>query len=43
MKVNLRRIAPFQAGKMLAALYGAMSLFVVPFMILFMALGSGPS
>lgn len=40
MKVKLSRVAPFQAGKMLAALYGAMSLLFVPFMALFMMMGS---
>lgn len=40
MQLKLKRVAPFQAGKMLAALYGAMSLIFVPFMLLFMALGS---
>ena len=40
MEVKLRRIDPIQAGKMLAAFYGIMSLLFVPFMLLFMTLGS---
>lgn len=40
MKLKLKRIAPLQAGKMLAALYGLLSLIFVPFMLVFMALGS---
>lgn len=40
MKLTLRRIDPIQAGKMLAALYGLMSLLFLPFMLAFMALGS---
>jgi|CXWL01.1.fsa_nt_gi hypothetical protein len=40
MKFKLKQVAPLQAGKMLAALYGAMSLIFVPFMLVFMALGS---
>jgi hypothetical protein len=34
MKVRLRNIAPLQAGKMSAAVYGLMSLIVCPFIIL---------
>ena len=40
MNLKLKRIAPLQAGKMLAALYGLLSLVIVPFMLLFMAVGS---
>ena len=40
MKLKLKRIAPFQAGKILAAFYGLMSLMFVPFLVVFMALGS---
>ncbi len=40
MKLKLKRIAPLQAGKMLAAFYGLLSLIFVPFMLVFMALGS---
>ena len=40
MNLKLKRIAPLQAGKMLAALYGLLSLVLVPFMLAFMALGS---
>ncbi len=40
MNLKLKRIAPLQAGKMLAALYGLMSLLVVPFMMFFMAIGT---
>jgi hypothetical protein len=40
MKLKLKRIAPLQAGKMLAAFYGLLSLIMVPFMLTFMALGS---
>lgn len=39
MNLKLKRIAPLQAGKMLAALYGAISLIMVPFMLAFMAIG----
>lgn len=40
MKLKLKRVAPLQAGKLFAALYGAMSLIVVPFMLLFMSVGA---
>lgn len=40
MQLKLRRIAPLQAGKMLAAFYGLMSLLFIPFMLFFMAMGS---
>lgn len=40
MQVRLKRVAPFQAGKVLAALYGTMSLIIVPFMGFFMLLTS---
>jgi hypothetical protein len=40
MNLKLKRIAPLQAGKMLAALYGAISLIMVPFVLVFMAIGS---
>jgi hypothetical protein len=40
MNFKLKRIAPLQAGKMLAALYGLLSLLVVPFMLAAVALGS---
>lgn len=40
MQLKLKRIAPLQAGKMLAAFYGLMSLVFVPFMLFFMAMGS---
>jgi hypothetical protein len=40
MKLKLKRVAPLQAGKLFAALYGAMSLIIVPFMLLFMSLGA---
>jgi hypothetical protein len=40
MQLKLRRIAPLQTGKIFAAFYGLMSLIFVPFMLLFMALGS---
>jgi hypothetical protein len=36
----LKSIAPLQAGKMLAALYGLLSLVMVPFLLAFMAFGS---
>ncbi len=39
MKLKLKRIAPLQAGKMLAAFYGLLSLIFVPFMLIFMAAG----
>jgi len=40
MNVKLKRIAPLQAGKLLAAFYGLFSLLIVPFMLFFMAVGS---
>jgi hypothetical protein len=40
MNLKLKRIAPLQAGKMLAALYGLLSLIFVPFMMVAVALGS---
>jgi len=40
MKLKLKRIAPFQAGKIFAAFYGLLSLMFVPLMVVFMALGS---
>ncbi len=40
MNLMLKRIAPLQAGKMLAAFYGLLSLVLVPFMLAFMAFGS---
>jgi hypothetical protein len=40
MHLKLKRIAPLQAGKMLAAFYGLLSLIFVPFMLFFMAMGS---
>jgi hypothetical protein len=40
MQLKLRRIAPLQAGKLLAAFYGLLSLIFVPFALFFMAMGS---
>lgn len=40
MQLNLKRIAPLQAGKMLAAFYGLLSLLFLPFMLLFMTVGN---
>ena len=40
MNLKLKRIAPLQAGKMLAALYGLLSLVVIPFMLLFIGVSS---
>lgn len=40
MKLNLKRIAPLQAGKIVGGLYGMMGLLFVPFMILFMSIGA---
>jgi hypothetical protein len=40
MTLKLKRIAPLQAGKLLGACYGLISLVFVPFMMIFMALGS---
>ena len=34
MKIQVKRIAPVQAGKISAALYGLLSLVIVPFVIL---------
>jgi hypothetical protein len=39
MNLKLKRIAPLQAGKMLAALYGLLALIMVPFMLVFMTVG----
>ena len=39
MNLKLKRIAPLQAGKMLAAFYGLFALIFVPFMMIFVALG----
>jgi len=39
MHLKLKRIAPLQAGKLLGAFYGIMSLIFVPFFMIFMALG----
>ncbi len=38
MNLKLKRVAPLQAGKMLAALYGLLSLIVVPFMFVAMTM-----
>ena len=40
MNLKLKRIAPLQAGKMLAVFYGLLSLVFVPFMMLFMFVAS---
>lgn len=40
MQLKLRRIAPLQAGKLLAAFYGLISLLFIPFMLFFMAMGT---
>ena len=40
MQLKLRRIAPLQAGKILAAFYGLVSLLFVPFMMAFFAFAS---
>jgi hypothetical protein len=40
MNLKLKRIEPLQAGKILAAFYGLLSLVFVPFMMFFMAVGS---
>ncbi len=40
MNLKLKRIAPLQAGKMLAAFYGLISLMIIPFMLAFMAFGT---
>ena len=40
MKLKLKRIEPLQAGKILAAFYGLLSLVFVPFVLFFMAMGS---
>jgi len=40
MKLKLKKIAPLQTGKMLAAFYGLLSLIFMPFVLVFMALGS---
>ena len=34
MKIQIKRISPVQAGKMSAALYGLLSLIIVPLVIL---------
>ena len=40
MNLKLKRIAPLQAGKMLAAFYGLLSLVLVPFMFAGMTIAS---
>lgn len=40
MKLNLKRIGPLQAGKILGALYGVMGLLFIPFMVFFMSIGA---
>ena len=40
MNLKLKRIAPLQAGKMLAAFYGLLSLLIVPFMFAAMSFAS---
>jgi len=40
MNLKLKRVDPLQAGKILGALYGLLSLVFVPFMLVFMLLGN---
>lgn len=40
MNLKLKRINPLQAGKMLGALYGLISLVFVPFVLVMVAMGS---
>lgn len=40
MNLKLKRIAPLQAGKMLAAFYGLLSLLLIPFMFVAMTFAS---
>jgi len=40
MNLKLKRIDPLQAGKMLAALYGLLSLLIIPFMLAAMSFAS---
>lgn len=40
MKLKLKRMDPISIGKMLAALYGLMSLLFVPVMVMFIGLGA---
>ncbi len=40
MIVNLKRVAPLQCGKMLAAFYGALSLCFLPFMLAMMGISA---
>jgi hypothetical protein len=40
MTLKLKRVAPLQAGKMLAAFYGLISLIFIPFMLVFMGVAS---
>jgi hypothetical protein len=40
MNLKLKRIAPLQAGKLLAAFYGLLSLLIVPFMFAAMGIAS---
>ena len=40
---TLKRIEPFQLGKMLGALYGLMGLLFIPFIFLFSAFGAAAS
>jgi ABC-type Co2+ transport system permease subunit len=43
MKVRIRHISPLQAGKMAAAVYGAISVLVCPFLIIAAVLAPGHS
>ena len=40
MNLKLKRIAPLPAGKMLAALYGLLSVLIIPFMLVAMSVAS---
>jgi hypothetical protein len=40
MHLKLKRIAPLQAGKILAAIYGLFSLIMVPFILMFTVVSS---
>ena len=40
MNLKLKRIAPLQAGKILGVFYALISLLFVPFMLVFVAIGS---
>lgn len=41
MKLRIKRIAPLQAGKMLAGIYALFALILIPFLLVVSMVGSG--